>query len=99
MLYNSIMSKRNTILSFLVPTLVLAVFVAAGFYFYYKNDNTLTKEQIEAMQREELMRYSIDPSLVKSEEEQRKELQSFTINKNVPKLTEEEMRAQLTIEE
>ncbi|MDQ3076384.1 MAG: hypothetical protein M3Q34_04650 [bacterium] len=92
------MSKRNTIL---LSLLVLALLLAGGFYFFQKNSGPrpLTQEEIEELQRKELMSYVVDPTNQKSEAEQKKELEQFVAPSSESPLTEEEMRKILTSEE
>lgn len=91
------MSKRKTIVWVLSLIVLLLAVIFAGFYLYKKNSGPkpLTKEQIEEMQRQELMNYPVDLSKQKSEAEQKKDLQQFTTPAN-SQLSEEEMRKVLT---
>lgn len=98
-MYNLYMSKQKTIL---LSLLILVLVLVLGFYVYQKNNSgpkPLTKEEIEAQQRADLMRYELDPTKQKTEMEQKAELELFAKPSTSSKLTEEEMRNILTSEE
>lgn len=93
------MSKQSTILRFVVPIILLIVILLLGFYLYQRNLNRpLTKEEIEANQRKELMSYTIDPNKQKSEMEQRKDLEMFNNINSKSNISEDEMREMLSTE-